>query len=140
MAEALVEQGLEMDLALVSSAARAQETAELVLAGVTRQMVTRPDLYHASAGELLDVAREQPSEVESVVLVGHNPGMHMLAERLAHQGDPGSIDLIRWNFPTGAFAEFSFTSPTWSEVAPTDAVLERYLYPKGLPDAKARRL
>jgi phosphohistidine phosphatase len=71
-------------LALVSPAARARNTWELVAAELKVAPRTRLDdrLYAASAEELLTVVRELPAVVESAVLVGHNPGLEDLASLL----------------------------------------------------------
>jgi len=72
-----------IDLAVVSPAARARATWELV-EGELRE---RPEVsfddrvYAASAGELLGVLREY-ADRDVVVLVGHNPGLEDLAHRL----------------------------------------------------------
>lgn len=63
-----------------SSAARTRETIELVATELdltnTEINFTR-DLYHASEDDIVDLAEQQLSEYECVMLVGHNPGFEM---------------------------------------------------------------
>ncbi|MEY9952854.1 histidine phosphatase family protein [Leifsonia sp. EB34] len=72
-------------LALVSPARRARETWELVSAQLAAAPPARFDdrVYAASADALLDVVRDVPDDVGTVILVGHNPGMEELASLLA---------------------------------------------------------
>jgi phosphohistidine phosphatase len=70
--------------AISSPAARARETAALVVeAARLFTTTTRFDerLYNADTGRILEVVSEVEAEVETVLVVGHNPG---LAELIAH--------------------------------------------------------
>ena len=72
-----------LDLAVVSPAARARSTWQLV-AGELGDAATRVDdrVYAASGNELLAVVRELPDRLRRVALVGHNPGLEDLLELL----------------------------------------------------------
>jgi len=74
-----------IDLAVVSPAARARSTWEIVAAELDEPPESRVDerLYGATDEELLDVVRRLDDDVTTVVLVGHNPGMEDLASLLA---------------------------------------------------------
>ncbi|MEL6793653.1 MAG: histidine phosphatase family protein, partial [Pseudomonadota bacterium] len=61
------------DLAYVSTAARAQETWARM--GLGAPMEPRAPLYHASAETMLDMAAEAPDEVETLLLLWHQPGI-----------------------------------------------------------------
>jgi phosphohistidine phosphatase len=104
-----------IDLAVVSPAHRARTTWDLAAAELGRQPETRIDdrVYNASVADLLDVVRELPDEVRTVVLVGHNPGIEDLASLLTN----GSVTM-----PTSAIAVLE--SPTsWSSVGVAWAAL-----------------
>lgn len=75
-------------LAVVSPARRARDTWDVVAAELDVAPRTRLDdrLYAASAEELLTVVRELPADVESAILVGHNPGLEDLTSLLT--GEP----------------------------------------------------
>ena len=84
IAEHLRRQEIEPELVLCSSAARTRETLELLrpaLGGAT--VVVEDELYGASADRLLARIRLVPDEAESVMVIGHNPGLHELALVLA---------------------------------------------------------
>ena len=65
-----------IDLAVVSPATRAQQTWELVSAELPAPPPTRIDerVYAASDRRLLAVVRDVMADINTVVLVGHNPG------------------------------------------------------------------
>jgi phosphohistidine phosphatase len=122
--------GSEPELVLCSSAARTRETLELVqpaLAGPT--VMVEEELYGASSDELLARVRLVPDAVASVMLIGHNPGIHELALSLASVGD--ELERLEAKFPTAALATFDLPK-TWGQLAPADATLAAYVVPKQL--------
>jgi len=74
-----------IDLAVVSSAARARSTWSLAAAELSTAPPVRLDeqVYGASSSTLLRVVRDLPDDLGTVVLVGHNPGLEDLASTLA---------------------------------------------------------
>ena len=78
-------QGYAPDLMLVSDAARAKETAQMLLPALTEQPAVKyvPALYHAAPDTILDIVQRQNAPV--IAVVAHNPGMGMLAAALAHK-------------------------------------------------------
>jgi phosphohistidine phosphatase len=122
--------GCEPELVLCSSAARTRETVELMrpaLGGST--VMLEQELYAASTDELLARVRLVPDPVASVMLIGHNPGLHQLALALASAGD--ELERLEAKFPTAALATLTF-SESWSRLAPAEATLAAYVVPKQL--------
>ena len=126
--EHLRRERLAVELVLCSTARRARETLELLrldsVAGATH---VEPELYGASAEELLERLHQLPEDLEAALLIGHNPAIHDLAAGLtgARSG------LAERKFPTGALAELSFTA-SWSGLRPQGANLEAFVRPKDL--------
>ena len=73
------ELGLVPDRIISSPAVRAVMTAEL--AGLTPQLDER--IYEASAGDLMAILQSMEGQVQSLMLIGHNPGLGRLATILA---------------------------------------------------------
>src|SRR5690606_6562146 len=73
--------GLTPDLALVPPAIRPRETWDLLLPAPDPAPVHRiePRLYAAPAERILYLVRETGSEFQSLILVGHNPGLEDIA-------------------------------------------------------------
>ena len=79
-----------IDLALVSPATRTRETWQLAAGELGVAVPVRVDdrMYPGSAPALLRVLHELPDESGTVVLVGHNPGVEDLVERLTGRWVP----------------------------------------------------
>lgn len=76
-----------IDLAIVSPAVRARTTWDLVVAALDAPPPVRIDdrVYANSASDLLAVVRDAPEDADTVVLVGHNPGIEELVSRLTSE-------------------------------------------------------
>ena len=95
MGRYLREQGIEPDLILCSSAKRARQTLKRL--GLPDARI-EPGLYGADAATL----RRFIPDAASVMLIGHNPGIHDLAVSLARSGP--RVPELAAKFPTGALA------------------------------------
>lgn len=114
----LADAGVAPDLVLCSTAARTRETWKLA----AHEMPQRPRtvyedrLYEASLGDLLALLTETPEEIGTLLVVGHNPGVHALADALAGSAEPDALARMnRGGFPTAAFAVVTF-SGSWKSV------------------------
>jgi phosphohistidine phosphatase len=129
----LREQGVTVQVAVVSSARRTAETYRLLaleLPGSPDPSMT-DDVYYASAGDLLEIVRGLPSEAESVVVVGHNPGIGMLANALDDgKSEVGDLTRMRAGFPTSSVAVFSVDGE-WAAVDPGGVRLVGYAVARG---------
>ena len=130
----LVQRGARPEFALCSSARRAIETLERVVAQLphTPSVVIDEDLYLASPETLLERLRRLDEDAESAIVVGHNPGIADFARRLARRGDSDALERLRSHFPTGALAEIRFRAMHWGEIDFGTGVLGRYSAPKEL--------
>ncbi len=135
MREAMRGLGLAPDVVLVSSSRRTLQTLEALGPWDETPLIEPLDaLYLAGAGQLLQVLNGVAETARSVLLVGHNPGMHELALMLAGSS-AAAADLKRLEagYPTGALAEFGIIGPWWSLGAGGGRLL-RFLAPRDLPE------
>ncbi len=111
VADALAADGFIPDRALVSAAIRARQTWDKAAPAFPGAVVEkRPDLYDASAPTLLDAGRSPLGR--TVIIVAHNPGLHILAIALAGRAEDDAVEArLRQGFPTGAAAVFDFGEP-----------------------------
>ena len=124
--------GIAPALVLCSSARRAVQTLELLQSalGAATPVLIEPELYGATAEELLERLRVVPDDVASVLLIGHNPGLQDLALLLASAG--AELSRLEAKFPTAALATFSLPNATWRQLSQADAVLDAFVVPKQL--------
>jgi phosphohistidine phosphatase len=121
-------------LALCSTSERTRQTLDGICAGGAGTGDTRFDerIYDASASTLLEVLREVPETVNAVMMIGHSPGIPVLATSLAHN-DSGSTDVLdrlSLGFPTSGLAVLGFDGG-WAELAPETAYLRDFVVPRG---------
>jgi len=104
-----------IDLAVVSTATRTQQTWQLASAELEVPPPVRNEdrAYAATAGDLLDLVHDLPSDAGTVVLVSHNPGIEDLATSLTGQ----SVVM-----PTAALAVLEVPGE-WGSAAAGSAVL-----------------
>jgi phosphohistidine phosphatase len=130
IAEHLRQLGIEPELVLCSTAVRTRETFDAVRPALPNsKLELAQQLYAAGADELLARIRQVPETVESVMVIGHNPGLHELVLVLASTGE--ELERLEAKFPTAALATLALGS-TWRRVAPGDATLAAYVVPKQL--------
>jgi phosphohistidine phosphatase len=129
--------GLTPDLALCSTATRARETWDLVAAAFPERppSVYEGRLYEAGANALLDVVKETKPDVHVLLLAGHNPGLHDLAQRLIASGDTDARQRLAEKFPTGALAVVDFAVDDWRKLRPRSGRLDRFVVPRALATA-----
>ena len=132
----LVAQGVTPELAVASNARRARQTLERVLEAfpVHVTQLIENSIYSASVDHLLDILRQSPEKVMTMLVVGHNPGFCELADALAGAGDPNEILRMRIKFPPAALAILDFPSGGWVNVAKGAARLHRFVTPADLRD------
>lgn len=131
--------GLAPDLVLVSSARRTLQTLEALEPWADTPLVEPMDaVYLATAPALLQVLRGVSDTVRSVMLLGHNPGLHELALLLVGAHGMARMDdtlrRLAEGYPTGALAEFTVTGP-WRGLGNGGERLVRFLSPRELPDS-----
>jgi len=109
MGRVLFEKGLRPDLALVSTATRTRQTWELmqeVFGDVEVRM--EPALYNASSDTLRRHVEAAEEEAGCLLVLAHNPGVHMLAHQylIESAASPSVMDRMAAGFPTAAVAAF----------------------------------
>ena len=104
MAAALAAAGAAPEMALVSDAKRTRETWELAALSFPNAKAKFLKSFYLCPAETLMLEAEKTGAV-SVMLVGHNPGMHELATRLAYRNTDMDAK-VRSRFPPAAGAIF----------------------------------
>jgi len=124
------------DHVVASPAVRVVETLAQVADGYGRDLAPEWDrrIYLASAATLLDVIHELPEMAETVLLVGHNPGLEDLALLLTPDDGNALRDSIEAKYPTGSVTQMTLPG-RWSEADRGTATLTRFTRPRDLDAA-----
>lgn len=116
----LKEEKLRPQLALCSTAVRTRTTLGLVAKASEQTFATEflPALYLASPGEVFHQLNIVSRDIDSVMVVGHNPGLQQCCMMLASSGDKEGIDLIGKQFPPASLALLRLDIPDWHMLNP----------------------
>jgi phosphohistidine phosphatase len=120
--------------AIVSSAVRTRETWKLMTPSFRRRPETifERRIYEASPHTILSVIKETPVSIKSLMVVGHNPGLHTLAMALIGSGDGALRTELNAKFPTGALAVIDFIAESWSALRAGTGALAHFVKPRSL--------
>lgn len=123
MGRLLKERGFVPDLIVSSPAKRARKTAKLIKEAGDFEAPLRFDdrIYEASPNTLLSVATETDNAINSLMLVGHNPGMEGVIRVLTGQTEP---------MPTTALAVIDLEIDHWKEIASGRGTLRAVIRPR----------
>ena len=133
----LVANGRMPDRAAVSTALRTQQTyalaAEAFPSGpevLNPEVLNKDELYAASAGEMLEVVRETPESVGTLLVVSHNPGTQYLALALADETNPELVARVHAGYPTNTLTVLEFDG-AWATLDPAAASIVAVESPRG---------
>lgn len=135
MGRALAKLGPSVDLVLCSTAKRTRQTLELVLPELApNEPPVHFDeaLYHGLPEILLERTLKHAGSARHVMLVGHNPGLEILAARLVDDGDDEELRDMAYKFPTAAFAQFTFDIDAWADLEIASGHLTAFRTPRSL--------
>jgi phosphohistidine phosphatase len=121
----LKDRGIKIDLMISSPAERAFQTALLVAAGIGYQedkIQVERKIYDGYYDRILDLIYATSNEIDSLMIIGHNPSITNLANLFLHPG----IELL----PTSGIVCVSFDTQKWESVPSVDPVTEFIMYPK----------
>ncbi|CAO4153708.1 SixA phosphatase family protein [Methylorubrum aminovorans] len=129
----IARESLAPDHVMVSPARRTQETWEAVRGELPETpMETVTSIYEAPASRILDAIRSAPAEAQTLLVIGHNPGLGDLALRLVGEGPKELRNDLREKFPTAALAVLEFDAVGWEDIAPGTGRLLRFVRPRQL--------
>lgn len=124
------------DRILCSSAKRTRETLGLILGHLRSDSeVTITDrLYWNSEDSYLPVIGELAGPSRTVLVIGHNPGIHDTALEAVGAGDPTIHSALAEKFPTCALAVITVPGPDWPAIVPGSGMLRDFVRPRDLTD------
>lgn len=119
------------DLAVVSPAMRAQETWTLIAGAFAKppRSISEERIYNASPEALLAVIAGV-RKAETLLLVGHNPGLQDLAVRMIASGDVNMREQLKEKLPTSGLVVIDLPIDDWSLIHPHAGRLERFVSPR----------
>ena len=126
------------DLVLCSDAVRTRATLTLLLpAWAPRVPEIRYDkkLYLASPLGIREHLVRLGTGPALVMVIGHNPGLHVLALELAGRGNGKDLAALAEKYPTCALAVIDCETTNWGDLRPGRGTLRLLATPKRLPSS-----
>lgn len=117
------------DEVLVSTARRSAETWSRMAKAMPKTAIMRsePALYLASSDTMMRVL--QTATAQTIMMVGHNPGICDFAQRLVSKAPDHSRFA---DYPTGATTVISFDATGWNEIGWSQGTTQAFVIPKEL--------
>ncbi|MDH4990237.1 histidine phosphatase family protein [Aquamicrobium lusatiense] len=134
MGREMARRGWLPDLALISSSVRTRQTWELVSAQWKNPCTSifTETIYEADPAEILAGIRKMPDEAGSLLVIGHNPGLELLAGMLAGPGSPvPALEKLERKFPTAAIVRLEIGS-NWQDLSAETSRLTDFITPKDI--------
>lgn len=133
----LAANGYLPDVALVSTATRAEQTWDLISPYMPHcRAKYLDDLYNADTEQLLEIIHEAVNDSPANLLViAHNPGLHELAWNLIGKSEAAERRALADNLPTAAAVVIDFPQTIWGNIAFRAGTLKVFITPKRLHEA-----
>jgi phosphohistidine phosphatase len=130
VAQWLVSRGIVPALVLHSPARRVVETLA-ALKSVMPKLKTREiaELYDAPAGAIYELIKAADDKADSLMIVGHNPGIQTLCGMLAGEAEPSVLEASRRGFSPATLAAFHCPIVSWKDVMPRGNRLTDFFSP-----------
>lgn len=126
---------MRFDLCLASPAARVRETLDGVSEAYGEfpfPVRFEPQIYLADTAALLEMVCGVSNQVETLLLVGHNPGLERLVGNITHDDKHGLRERVEHKFPTAALAVIDLPVTSWAKVQAASGKLVDLILPKEL--------
>ncbi|MFC4296225.1 SixA phosphatase family protein [Novosphingobium tardum] len=127
--------GPRFDRVVASPAIRVSETIDIASKAFGRSFPVEWDrrIYLASSATLIDLLHALDGDPDTVLMVGHNPGLEdLIFDLVPDDGSSPLRDEVEVKFPTAAFAVLALAVDRWSDVAAGCAKLVSLTRPRDL--------
>ena len=134
MARYLADEGLRPAVLCSSGAERALATARALRAAWpdAPALDVEASLYEAEPEALLRCIGSTPDAADSLLLVGHQPGLQDLALHLIGRGQRKLRQRLARKWPTAALVELAFDVSGWRQIESRTGELVRFVRPSDL--------
>lgn len=134
MGDYLFAQGISPDYIYCSTALRTRETLDAIQTRLDDKVIIQmtSSMYLAEPQVLLDLIKNTADEMQTLMLIGHNPGIHELACALASNTDDAALARLKTKYPTAGLTTLETQAAQWREVAPDCCQLRGFVVPRDL--------
>jgi len=130
--------GLIPDLVLISPSVRTRETCERVVAELAERPREKFEerLYNAGRAAIVALIKETAPAVRTLMVIGHNPGLHDVARNLIASGDVEARERLNEGLPTSGLVVIDFAGEDWRKLHARSGRIVHFVTPRSLAAAK----
>lgn len=130
--------GIEIDCALCSPSVRTRETWDFAVSkfGGKADVFYPERLYTDGEDAIYDEVSAASEQCNSIIIVGHNPGLEYFARSLAdpNRSKPKALLRLMANFPKAVFVRFKLDIDRWDDIRAGIGRLTLFRTPSDLRD------
>lgn len=125
---------LRFDIIYCSTAVRTRETLSRLLneTDIDCPIEYLPDIYDANSSTLLSIIQNCPDKYNELMIVGHNPGMHILGLALSTEEKTPQRQQLEKHLPTGTLQDLKLNIDRFADISFDCGSLENLVRPKTL--------
>ena len=122
LGQVLKVKGLTPSHILCSSAKRTQQTCGEVLKGLDDNIHTEfsKAIYSAAFGDLLRLIQRADDELESLMIIGHNPTIYEMAVRMGAEGPDSVLNHLGQGYAPATLSVIEVDTERWAEIDPNE--------------------
>jgi phosphohistidine phosphatase len=129
----LAQNDLTPQIAMISDAERTQETWSLMEPSLPNTDASfYADLYLAEPLKMLSRLQGVSDDIQSVLLLAHQPGMSILTKLLTRGVPDANLTAAYSHFPTAAVAVMQFGCDSWAQLEGSTCEFVNFVRPKNL--------
>jgi len=114
---AMKTRGYQPDFIFCSSARRTQETLGHIMETLEEcPTEITPNIYHGGRGDLFHLIQNAGEDIDTILLIGHNPTIHKTAFTLAQEDSPALMGRLSGGYAPGTLSVFECSCATWAEI------------------------
>ncbi len=132
MAGTILARDLIPDRILCSPARRTRDTLALLQERIRGECPTDflEELYSGPELDYRRIIAEKGGEADRLMVIGHNPKIHVTAVELIGGGRHGDLEHIEAKYPTGALAVIEFEADSWHGITEDSGQLTAFIRPR----------
>ena len=130
--------GIKWRRIIASPAVRVTQTIDIAaeVSKNTQPILWDRRIYLASSVTLMDLLRDQDSDPDTIMMIGHNPGLEdLIFDLVPDDGSSPLRDVVEEKFPTAAFAVLELDIERWEDIDDECARLVHLKRPRDLDPA-----
>lgn len=121
LGKAMKRDGLMPDLVLCSTATRTSETLDGVLQGLdvphdALNIEYSDRLYNADYPSLIHAVQQVDDEIDTILVVAHNPGIHQFAAQMAAEDGSDRVDRLSMGYAPATMTVLECDLSAWQDL------------------------